>query len=104
MRRLTRAISPTWRTISSASNKLSLVIRAGSSQTTGAIEGARDAIAERLAAIGQPLGSLIIQQTGSTNDATNARDSGDGGAKDWPQGRGGDANDPPGARRGSSGF
>ena len=37
----------------------------------GAIEGARDAIAERLAAIGQPLGSLIIQQTGST-DGTNA--------------------------------
>jgi hypothetical protein len=87
-----------------ANDKLSLVIRAGSSQTTGAIEGARDAIAERLAAIGQPLGSLIIQQTGSTNDVTNARDSGDGGAKDWPQGRGGDANDPPGARRGSSGF
>jgi hypothetical protein len=87
-----------------ANDKLSLVIRAGSSQTTRAIEGARDAIAERLAAIGQPLGSLIIQQTGSTNDATNARDSGDGGAKDRPQGRGGDANDPRSARRGSSGF
>jgi Flagellar hook-length control protein FliK len=87
-----------------ASDKLSLVIRAGSSQTTGAIEGARDAIAERLAAIGQPLGSLIIQQTGSTNDATNARDSGDGRGEDRPQGRGGDANDPRGARRGSSGF
>jgi hypothetical protein len=87
-----------------ANDKLSLVIRAGSSQTTGAIEGARDAIAERLAAIGQPLGSLIIQQTGSTNDATNARDSGDGGGEHRPQGRGGDANDPRGARRGSSGF
>ncbi len=87
-----------------ANDKLSLVIRAGSSQTTGAIEGARDAIAERLAAIGQPLGSLLIQQTGSTNDATNARDSGDGGGEDRPQGRRGDANDPRGARRGSSGF
>jgi Flagellar hook-length control protein FliK len=87
-----------------ANDKLSLVIRAGSSQTTGAIEGARDAIVERLAAIGQPLGSLIIQQTGSTNDATNARDSGDGRGEDRPQGRGRDANDPRGARRGSFGF
>ena len=87
-----------------AGDKLSLVIRAGSSQTTGAIEGARDAIAERLAAIGQPLGSLIIQQTGSTTDATNARDasSGGGGSEGRPQGRGGDPNDPRGARRGSS--
>ena len=89
-----------------AGDKLSLVIRAGSSQTTGAIEGARDAIAERLAAIGQPLGSLIIQQTGSTTDATNARDasSGGSGGEGRPQGRGGDPNDPRGARRGSSGF
>jgi len=87
-----------------AGDKLSLVIRAGSSQTTGAIEGARDAIGERLAAIGQPLGSLIIQQTGSTTDATNARDSGDTGGESRPQARGGDANDPRGARRGSAGF
>jgi hypothetical protein len=87
-----------------AGDKLSLVIRAGSSQTTGAIEGARDAIAERLAAIGQPLGSLIIQQTGSTTDATNAGSSGAGRGEDRPQGRGGDANDPRGARRGSAGF
>jgi hypothetical protein len=86
-------------------DKLSLVIRAASSQTAGAIEAARDAIAERLAAIGQPLGSLIIQQTGSS-DGTNARGSstgeGDGGGR--PQGRGGDPNDPRGARRGGSPF
>ncbi len=89
-----------------AGDRLSLVFRAGSSQTTGAIEGARDAIAERLAAIGQPLGSLIIQQTGSTTDATNARNtsSGGSGGEGRPQARGGDPNDPRGARRGSSGF
>ena len=89
-----------------AGDRLSLVFRAGSSQTTGAIEGARDAIAERLAAIGQPLGSLIIQQTGSTTDATHARNtsSGGSGGEGRPQARGGDPNDPRGARRGSSGF
>jgi hypothetical protein len=87
-----------------ANDKLSLVIRAGSSETTGAIEGARDAITERLAAIGQALGSLIIQQTGSTTDATNAKDSGDGGAGGRSQARGGDANNPRGARRDSHGF
>ena len=38
-----------------AGDRLSVVIRAASSQTTGAIEGARDAIVDRLAAIGQPL-------------------------------------------------
>ena len=38
-----------------AGEKLSVVIRAGSSQTLSSIEGARDAIADRLAAIGQPL-------------------------------------------------
>jgi hypothetical protein len=86
-------------------DKLSLVIRAASSQTAGTIEGARDAIAERLAAIGQPLGSLIIQQTGSS-DGANAKGSstgeGDGGGR--PQGRGSDPNDPRGARRGGSPF
>ncbi len=89
-----------------AGDKLSLVFRAGSSQTTGAIESARDAIAERLAAIGQPLGSLIIQQTGSTTDATNARDASGGGSgsEGRPQARGGDPNDPRGARRGPSHF
>jgi Flagellar hook-length control protein FliK len=52
-----------------AGDKLSVVIRAASSQTAGSIEGARDAIADRLAAIGQPLDSLIIRQTGANADA-----------------------------------
>jgi hypothetical protein len=83
---------------------LSLVIRAANPETTAAIEGARDAIAERMAAIGQPLGSLVIQQTGSA-DGTNARGSSGGeGEGGGPQGRGGDPGDPRGARRGSSGF
>jgi hypothetical protein len=88
-----------------AGDKLSIVIRAASSQTTGAMEGARDAIAERLAAIGQPIGSLLIQQTGSTSDGANANGpSGGEGGGHRPQGGRGDPNDPRGARRGSSGF
>jgi hypothetical protein len=58
-----------------AGEKLSVVIRAASSQTAGSIEGARDAIADRLAAIGQPLDSLIIRQTGANADA-NANGNG----------------------------
>ncbi len=50
-------------------DKLSVVFRAASSQTAGSIEGARDAIADRLAAIGQPLDSLIVRQTGANADA-----------------------------------
>ena len=38
-----------------AGDKLSVVIRAASSHTLGSIEGARDAISDRMAAIGQPL-------------------------------------------------
>jgi Flagellar hook-length control protein FliK len=53
-----------------AGDRLSVVIRASSSQTLGAIEGARDAIAERMAAIGQPLSAIIIQQTDATADGT----------------------------------
>ena len=45
-----------------AGDKLSVVIRAASSQTLGSIEGARDAIADRMAAIGQPL-ELARRQT-----------------------------------------
>ena len=52
-----------------AGDRLSVVIRAASSQTAGSIEGARDAIADRLAAIGQPLDSLIVRQTGANADA-----------------------------------
>ena len=48
--------------------KLSVVIHAASSHTMNSIEGARDAIADRLAAIGQPLDSLIVRQTGVNTD------------------------------------
>jgi hypothetical protein len=84
-----------------AGDKLSVVIRAASSQTLGSIEGARDAITDRLAAIGQPLDSLIVKQTGvNTNANTNgtaasAEDGSTGetwrstqGASEW-----GDSND-----------
>jgi hypothetical protein len=65
-----------------AGEKLSVVIRAGSSQTLSSIEGARDAIADRLAAIGQPLDSLSIKQMGvNTNGSTNGdAPSADGGS------------------------
>jgi hypothetical protein len=93
-----------------AGEKLSVVIRAASSQTAGSIEGARDAISERLAAIGQPLDSLIIRQTGVNGDANangngasaddsstgGKRQSGQGGSEQWSSG---DANS---SRRGSA--
>ena len=65
-----------------AGDKLSVVIRAASSQTLGSIEGARDAIADRMAAIGQPLDSLIVKQTGANTDGnTNGNaSSADGGS------------------------
>ena len=67
------------------------------SQTAAAIEVAREAIAERLGAIGQPLGTFIIQQTGPTDGTTNANTmSRDDGQK--PQGRG-DRGDLRGGRR-----
>ena len=44
-----------------AGDKLSVVIRAASSHTLGTIEGARDAIADRMAAIGQPLELAHLQ-------------------------------------------
>ena len=64
-----------------AGDKLSVVIRAASSQTLGSIEGARDAIADRMAAIGQPLDSLIVKQTGVNTDgnANGNGSSADGG-------------------------
>ena len=63
-------------------NKLSVVIRAASSQTLGSIEGARDAIADRMAAIGQPLDSLVFKQTGANTDgnANGNASSADGGS------------------------
>ena len=90
-----------------AGDKLSVVIRAASSQTYGAIEGARDAIADRLAAIGQPLGSFIIQQTGADADGNTNANGGSSGESDGgggqQSGQRGDSGDPRSARRGSSG-
>jgi Flagellar hook-length control protein FliK len=65
-----------------AGDKLSVVIRAASSQTLNSIEGARDAIADRMAAIGQPLDSLIVKQTGVNTDgnAKGNASSADGGS------------------------
>jgi hypothetical protein len=84
-----------------AGDKLSVVVRAASSQTLSSIEGARDAIADRLAAIGQPLDSLIIKQTGvnadgNTNGNSTSADGGSAGGKQrsaQDAGEGGGAND-----------
>ena len=80
-----------------AGDKLSVVIRAGSSQTLSSIEGARDAIADRMAAIGQPLDSLTVKQMGvSTNgNSASAGDGSAGGEGRSAQGssEGGDSND-----------
>jgi hypothetical protein len=80
-----------------AGDKLSVVVRAASSQTLGSIEGARDAIADRMAAIGQPLDSLVFKQTGANTDA-NANGNGssaDGGSAGGEQrsAQGGGSND-----------
>jgi hypothetical protein len=91
-------------TMRQSGDRLSLVVRAASSQTAGAIDGAREAIAERLAAIGQPLGAFIIQQTGSTADgnATEVpnREGGDATPQNEQDGAGGSR----GARRDPRGF
>ena len=80
-----------------AGDKLSVVIRAASSQTLGSIEGARDAIADRMAAIGQPLDSLIVKQAGVNNDgnANGNASSADGGSQEASSDRrkAGDSND-----------
>jgi hypothetical protein len=93
-----------------AGDKLSVVIRAASSQAYGSIEGARDAIADRLAAIGQPLSSLIIQQVGVNANANAngdaAQDDGStAGERQSSQSAGGQggSNDPSASRRGASG-
>ena len=91
-------------------DRLSVVIRAASSQTKGSIEGARDAIADRLAAIGQPLDSLIIRQTGVNADANangngaSADDSSTGGGRQSGQGAGdqGGSGDESSSRRGAA--
>jgi hypothetical protein len=80
-----------------AGDKLSVVIRAASSQTLGSIEGARDAIADRMAAIGQPLDSLIVKQAGANTDgnANGNGSSADGGSAGGEQrsAQGGGSND-----------
>jgi hypothetical protein len=76
-------------------DKLSVVIRAASSQTLGSIEGARDAITDRMAAIGQPLDSLIVKQAGANTDG-NANGNGtstEGGSAGGEQGSAHDAGD-----------
>jgi hypothetical protein len=93
-----------------AGDRLSVVIRAASSQTAGSIEGARDAIADRLAAIGQPLDSLIIRQTGVNADANangngaSTDDSSTGGGRPSGQGAGeqGSSGDGSSSRRGGA--
>jgi Flagellar hook-length control protein FliK len=72
-----------------AGDKLSVVIRAASSHTLSSIEGARDAIADRMAAIGQPLDSLIVKQAGVNADGNgSSADSGSGGEQRSAQGDG----------------
>ncbi|HSV00145.1 MAG TPA: flagellar hook-length control protein FliK [Roseiarcus sp.] len=83
-----------------AGEKLSVVVRASSSHTLNSIEGARDAIADRLAAIGQPLDSLIVKQTGLNTDGnTNANI---GQAKDGSAGKDGRYAHSQGERGGSN--
>ncbi len=80
-------------------DKLSVVIRAASSQTLGSIEGARDAIADRMAAIGQPLDSLIVKQAGVNTDG-NA--NGNGPSADGGSGGGEQRSAPSAGERGGS--
>jgi hypothetical protein len=92
-----------------AGDKLSVVIRAASSQTLGSIEGARDAITDRMAAIGQPLDSLIVKQAGVNTDgnANGNGSSADGGSAGGEQrsaqgaGERGHSNDASLSRRGA---
>jgi hypothetical protein len=75
-----------------AGDRLSVVIRAASSQTLGSIEGARDAITDRLAAIGQPLDSLIVKQAGVNTNAntegTSASAEGESTGETWRSSQG----------------
>jgi hypothetical protein len=89
-------------------DKLSVVIRAASSQTLGSIEGARDAIADRMAAIGQPLDSLVVKQMGVNADGNangngTSADGSAGGEQRWAPGAGerGGSNNADMSRRGA---
>ena len=92
-----------------AGDKLSVVIRAASSQTLSSIEGARDAIADRMAAIGQPLNSLIVKRAGVNADGNangNTASADDGSAGEtWRSAQGagerGGSNDASLSRRGA---
>lgn len=77
--------------------RLSVVFRAGSGQTASAIEGAREAIAESLAAIGQPLASLVIERTNASAEGNGTNDGFEHGQR--PQDSGDDLR---GGRRGAS--
>ncbi len=91
-------------TVRLAGDKLGVVVRAASGESAATIEGARDAITERLAAIGQPVTSFTIQQTGAS-DAKGAtgQSAGDGDGGATREGRG-EPGDPRGSRRGASRF
>jgi hypothetical protein len=86
-------------------DKLSVVIRAASSQTLGSIEGARDAITDRMAAIGQPLDSLIVKQAGvnANGNANGNGSSADRGSAEGEQrsAQGSGSNDASLSRRGA---
>lgn len=89
-------------TVRLTGDRLGVVVRAASSQTAAVIEGARDAIADRLAAIGQPVNSFIIQQTG-VSDATGESGQSAGGRDDGARRQqDGGAGDPDQRRRGAS--
>ena len=89
-------------TVRLAGDKLGVVIRAASGETAATIEGARDAIAERLAAIGQPVSSIIIQQTDASDATGGSGQSTAEGEGRAQQGQNGDSDDARGSRRGAS--
>ena len=89
-------------TLRLSGDKLGVLLRAASPQAAATLEGARDAIADRLAAIGLPVSSFIIQQTGAS-DATGNRQSASEGDHATEQ-RDGQASDRRGGRRDASGF
>ncbi len=93
-------LDPLSMTMRLAGDRLSVVIRAGSGEQAGAIETARDAIAERLAAIGQPLASLVIQQTGGAGHTNHAQESSNESRRQSQDQTGDQSNDARDDRRG----
>jgi hypothetical protein len=85
-------------------DKLGVVVRAANGETAATIEGTRDAIAERLAAIGQSVTSFTIQQTGASDGkGATGQTSGEGDGGASQEGRG-EPSDPRGSRRRASRF